>query len=100
MNSRNSSAIGRVTTGMKVSVAKGISASLHGRREDAMNLFWRDEEGKNPSVFENKRGGKKNPVAASLKEKKMNSLRKDCRGPIYRPHGRASPLVLQILKRR
>jgi len=63
-----------------------------------MELFWRDEEGKDPSFFENERGGKKNLVAVSLKEEKMNSLRKDCMGPIYKPHGIASLLALQILK--
>ena len=62
--------------------------------------FWRDEEGKDPSAFGNQREGKKNSVAASLKEEKMSSLRKDCRGPIYRPHDIASLLALQILKRR
>ena len=60
--------------------------------------FWRDEEIKDPSAFGNQRGGK-NSVAASLKEQKMSSLRKDCRGPIYRPHDIASLLALQILKR-
>ena len=51
-----------------------------------------------PSVFENQRGGKKNSVVAPLKKEKMSSLRKDCRGPIYRPHDIASPLAFQILK--
>ena len=63
-----------------------------------MESFWRDEEGKDPSVFKKERGGKKNLVVALLKEKKMNFLRKDCRGPIYRPRDIASPLALQILK--
>jgi len=63
-------------------------------------LIWRDEEGEDPSVSKNQRGGKKNSVAASLKEEKMISLEKDCKGPIYRPHGLASLLPLLILKRR
>jgi len=33
-----------------------------------MESVWKDEEGKDPSVFQNEGGGKKNPVATLLKE--------------------------------
>jgi len=38
MNSQDSLVIGRVTTGVKVSVASGASASLPGQCKDVMNL--------------------------------------------------------------
>ena len=85
LNKRDSPAIDRITTRVKVSVASRASASLPGQYKDAMNLSFGEVKGvKTVVISKVSKEGRRGSVEDSLKREK-NSLKKDCKDPIYRP---------------
>ena len=86
LNNRDSPVIGRVITGVKVSVVLGASAPLPKQCKDAMDLGFEEMKRVKTLVFSKvSKEGREGSVEDSLKSEKNIPLEKDCEGPICRP---------------
>jgi len=85
LNSRDSPAMGWVTTGVKAFDASGVLASLPGQCAGAMNVdFGEMKRMKTLMFLKISKEGRKISAEDSLKKERNISLEKDCKSPIYR----------------
>ena len=92
--------MGLVTTKVKASIASGVSASLPGRCEDAMDLDFEEMKKLKALAFSKIEEREETLCCSLAEERESNFSRKGLQESYYRPHGLISLLSLQILKRR